>query len=279
MRIVITGAAGFLGSELRRVLLGFEQIEVIGVTRLRIPGMLTVDNYEDTPTGDILVHLAESSERMVANFNGEAYEQEVKQLLEKLGKKRFKRIVYASSAVLYGDQNTRSCIESDPIHLTDSYTRIKNISEDWVVEHGGIVARLSNLYGPGMSDKNVLGTILSQLANTGPIIVNDTKPIRDFLWIEDAAKALAIMVTGQMSGTFNIGSGVGISILQLANSTLEAAGLSGRQVLSRTKSVSCSNLVLDITKASTKLGWYPSIDLKQGIVSMLNIGKNRLELC
>ncbi len=272
MRVVITGAAGFLGTALRHALLASasEQVEVLGVSRRSLPGLLTVPNYAEIPCGDVLIHLAESSDRQIANSDGLVYEKAAINLLEKLGKKGFKRIVYASSAVLYGNQNTSPCKESDPIYLTDSYTRIKHACEEWVIRHGGVVARLSNLYGPGMAEKNVLTTILNQLPNSGPITLHDLTPVRDFLWIEDAARALAIMSMSQKSDIFNIGSGVGSSILQLANSVLEAAGQVGRVLLSKVEGDSRSHLVLDTTQAFTQLGWQPITTLRQGLVSLLN---------
>lgn len=277
MRVVITGAAGFLGMALRNALLAFEQVEVLGVSRRPSPELLTVPNYAETPNGDVLIHLAESSDRQIANSVGQVYEKAAINLLETLGKKGFKRIVYASSAVLYGDRNTSPCKENNPVYLTDSYTRIKHACEEWVVRHGGIVARLSNLYGPGMAERNVLSTILNQLPNSGPITVHDLTPVRDFLWIEDAARALAIMSTSQESDIFNIGSGVGCSILQLANSALEAAGQGGRAVLSKVESESRSYLVLNTEKASTQLGWTPHTTLQQGMVSLLNVNKKGME--
>ena len=138
------------------------------------------------------------------------------------------------------------------------------------MRHGGIVARLSNLYGPGMSEKNVLSTILSQLPNSGPIIVHDLTPVRDFLWVEDAARALTIMSMSQKSDIFNIGAGVGSSILQLANCVLEAVGQADRVVLSTADGDSRSHLVLNIAQASTQLGWQPITTLQQGLMSLIN---------
>jgi UDP-glucose 4-epimerase len=277
MQVVITGAAGFLGVALRHALLAFEQIEVMGISRRPFPGLLTVPNYAETPSGDVLVHLAESNDRQIANSDGQVYETAAINLLETLGNKGFKRIVYASSAVLYGDQNTSPCKENDPVYLTDPYTRIKHACEEWVIRHGGIVARLSNLYGPGMAEKNVLSTILNQLPNSGPITVHDLTPVRDFLWIEDAARALAIMSMSQKSDIFNIGSGAGRSILQLANTALEAAGQGGRAVLSKVEGDSRSHLVLNTTQASSQLGWQPITTLQQGMLSLLNVNKYRIK--
>ena len=66
MKIVITGASGFLGKELstRLTHLGTEHISV---SRKKINGFLKVDHYKDTPHGDVIVHLAEVSSSREAN--------------------------------------------------------------------------------------------------------------------------------------------------------------------------------------------------------------------
>ena len=47
--------------------------------------------------------------------------------------------------------------------------------------------RLANVYGPGMAANNVMSDILGQVPGDGPLVVRDIAPVRDYLWIEDAA--------------------------------------------------------------------------------------------
>lgn len=244
---------------------------MLGVSRRQFPGMLQVAKYEDAPGGDVLVHLAEINDRSLAQANGTAYEEQALRTLISLQKKGFSRIVYVSSAVLYGDQSKNLRRVGDPVIALDTYTRIKLASEKLVLERGGAVARSTNLYGPGMSEGNVLSDILKQIGAEGPVRVRDGSPVRDFLWIDDAVKALSAMATRESSGVFNVGSGVGCSILDLANLVVRAAGEEGRSIESTNTDYRISHLVVDVAETEMALGWHPSVTLLEGVTALVKI--------
>lgn len=274
MRIVVNGASGFLGRALMRQLAG-NGIDVVGVSRRAVPGLVQVAGYADAPQGDVLIHLAEVNDRSVAESSGTVYAKEALATLESLLCKGFERVIYSSSAVLYGDQHEAPRTVQDPVHIVDTYTELKYASEQAVLGNNGVVARLTNLYGPGMAEGNVLSTILKQLPLNGPIRVRDATPVRDFLWIEDAAAALSSMARGSASGIFNVGSGQGSSILDLANSALNAAGQTGRPVESEYQGPGRSRLVVDITQTLADFAWQPSTSLPQGIEKFIKIISNK----
>lgn len=270
MRIVITGASGFLGRTLMRKL-ALEGVDVVGVSRHRLPGLVQVASYADTPGGDVLVHLAEANDRSWVEANASHYEQTALATLDSLLGKGFDRVVYSSSAVLYGDQSEALRSVEESVHIVDTYTRLKYLSEQIVLSQKGIVARLVNLYGLSMSERNVLSAILKQIPLDGPIRLVDVTPIRDFLWIEDAAEALAIMSQGKVSGTFNVGTGQGTSILELAHIVLNAAGQTGRPLESGPHGAKRSHLVVDIAQTVAEFGWRPTTTLQKGIETLIKM--------
>lgn len=274
MKIVVTGASGFLGRALMQDL-AHRGIDAIGVSRHPCHGCIQVESYTDAPGGDVLVHLAEASDRAYAQANSPLYEQRSLVTLDALQGKGFSRVVYASSAVLYGDQEPSLRKVGDPVYALDAYTRLKLASEKSVLARGGIVARLVNLYGPGMAEGNVLSTILSQIWQDGPVRVLDATPVRDFLWIVDAARALALMATGEASGVFNVGSGQGVSIRELANVVLDAAGQAGRPVESVRVGSRLSRLVVDIAPTKDVFGWYPAVTLVEGISTLVKMNESK----
>ncbi|NJM32689.1 MAG: NAD(P)-dependent oxidoreductase [Limnobacter sp.] len=179
MRVVVTGASGFLGRAVMQCVTqaGFE---CIGVSRTRHAGLHQVSSYAEAPAGDVLIHLAQTNDRATANAQGQALETEANQTLKSLLAKSYSKVVYASSAVLYGDHIAAARHVSEPIIATDTYTQIKLNSEYAVLAHGGAVARLSNLYGLAMAPGNVLSHILTQLGKGPSIVLHTLEPVRDF---------------------------------------------------------------------------------------------------
>ena len=274
IQVVVTGASGFLGRALMDCL-AKRDLPALGVSRGYIPGLLHVDSYEEAPSGDILVHLAEISDRSIAQASAPHYEERALATLEALQAKSFSRVIYASSAVLYGDQEHLPRKVGDPVYGTDAYTRLKLAAERSVVARNGVVARLANIYGPGMAEGNVVSAILQQLPNEGPVRVLHATPVRDFLWIEDAARAIADMVVGTACGIFNVGSGKGVSIHELATEILCAAGQTEREVESCFSTNRFSRLVLDSAETEAVFGWRPAVDLVQGIAMLLKWNKTK----
>lgn len=274
MKFIVTGASGFLGRALMQDL-AHKGIDAVGVSRSPCRGCIQVESYTEAPDGDVLVHLAEASDRAYAQANSPLYETQSLATLHALQSKGFSRVIYASSAVLYGDQEQSLRKVGDPVYALDAYTRLKLASEQSVLARGGIVARLVNLYGPGMAEGNVLSTILGQIRKDGPVRVLDATPIRDFLWIGDAARALTLMATGEASGVFNVGSGQGISIRELANVVLDAAGQTGRPVESIRVNSRISELVVDISQTKDAFGWYPTVNLVEGISTLVKINASK----
>ena len=269
MRIVITGASGFLGGAVFRQLTaaGFD---CLGVSRADFPGLHRVASYAETPAGDCLIHCAETNDRSLANAGGEALEAAALHTLSALLTKGYRHVIYASSAVLYGDRWTTPRKVTDPVTVTDTYTRIKRMSEISVLEHGGSVVRLANLYGPGMAATNVLSHVLTQLGQDRMIMMHALDPVRDFLWIDDAVRALSILSERQASVVFNVGSGQGISIGELVGMAKREArtsqSVSGLRTLDQP-----SQLVLDITATKQHLGWSPQMLTEVGVRELVEM--------
>lgn len=275
LKVVVTGAYGFLGRHIVQLLEARGDVEVITVSRREIHGGYQVSNYAQSPCGDVLIHLAEDSDRAQVAKAGRAYEDQTQAALHALLAKDYRRIVYASSAVLYGDQHDRPRSPGDPIQVDDVYSRVKRESEVAVLNSpGGVVARLSNLYGPSMAQGNVLSTILRQIPGVGTLEVLDTAPVRDFLWVSDAADgliALALRDLGQRGEgrLYNLGTGKGVAIGELARLALELAGQANRQVEAKRSSRRQSTLILDYSETTAVCGWAPKTPLRRGIGELL----------
>jgi UDP-glucose 4-epimerase len=266
LKVSVTGASGFLGSAVLRKLKE-KGVDATGYTASERPNLVKLESYEDVPEGDCLIHLAENSNRGEVNALGTEYHKASVQTCRALTSGRFSKVIYASSAVLYGDKAQTPRRETDPVVANDTYSETKLACEQLVVEaKNNWVARLSNLYGSGMSGGTVFEDVLNQLRGALPIRVRNLAPVRDFLWCDDAADAIVIMAMSKTAGeTINIGSGYGTSIHELVKSILFAANEADRPVASMsTGSNVPSVLVLNVARAKNVLNWAPSVSIESG---------------
>jgi GDP-L-fucose synthase len=135
----------------------------------------------------------------------------------------------------------------------------------------------TNLYGPNdnfdLETSHVLPALIRKFIeakqnNKSEVTVwGSGTPLREFLHTDDLAKAVLLcMEKYDDAQQINVGSGVEISILDLANKIAEKFGFSGSIVMDANKPDGTPRKVLDITKVSN-LGWKPTISLDQGIAS------------
>lgn len=271
-KVILTGASGFVGKGLTTYLT-VNGIDVIPVSRSKRDGFYTIDSYFDCPLEGLLIHLAEESNQSKVNLLGESYLKESIKLTSYLAGHYKKNMVYISSTVVYGDKNPFPNSEDNEVRVGDLYSKIKLRNEKIVLENGGLVLRIANLYGRGMSSNNVMSDILAQIDGDGPITVRNASPIRDFLSVDDLFSALLSILKVPCSGIINIGSGEGTSIFQLANIILSIFGQENRKIVSiQNDNVSSTN-VLDIRKIKELTNWKPAAGLDQHLTRLIRTGE------
>jgi nucleoside-diphosphate-sugar epimerase len=279
IKVVITGASGFIGNQVVSILKKDENFIIYPVTRKKIKNFYEVSNYSESPKGDVLIHLAEESELKNVEQMDSNYENEKKSSLEYLIEKNFKVIVYTSSSILYGDQSPYPHLTTDKLYLLNRYSRLKKMSEELVLNSGGgLIARLGNVYGPGMSHKNVVSKIVNQIPVESKLLVFNKDPIRDFIWVKDVAECLASLMkygleSNRDSKIFNVGTGTGTSIEALAKLTLTLAGQPNMPIKSQNFDLPNSSIILDNTSTIKVTGWEPRTTLTQGITHLLHLDR------
>ena len=259
MKVVVTGASGFAGTAIVRRLQSHGH-DVCPVSRNNAAGLTQVDDYQETPGGDYLIHLAEVSDRQKVNELGEPYLQKTIAVTTAFAKRFHGNVIYASSSTVYGDKHQTPCSEDTEVRKTDLYSEVKLTNEQIVLEHGGTVARIANLFGTGMATSNVLSDIISQLPKQGPLKIRDGYPVRDFLLVDEIAGALSSLLKAP-DGIFNVGSGHGMSVKQLSQKVLQFAGQAAREIVSQQTTPHYSRLVLNTQKIKQTTGWEMSQDI------------------
>src|SRR2546426_5544862 len=149
----------------------------------------------------------------------------VQNTLEAMRMADIPKIVFASSATVYGNSNSRALKETDETHPTTVYGWHKHVAEDAIRAYAdaygihGTILRLFNVYG---GDPKIGKEVVSIFINRGlrgePLVVKGPEKYRDFVHIEDVAEAFARSVTGnhKKSVTLNIGTGTRTTLKQLA---------------------------------------------------------------
>lgn len=258
--IVITGANGTIG---RLLLDALSNKDVIGISRKESnkKSVINCQDFEDIPTGRIIIHLAEESDKNRANKLGKAYINESMSNMKKILDKNFKRIIYASSALVYSDKILFPRSTDEVITPYDYYTEAKILNEELVLSQNGTVARISNVI-PKEIKSGVLFDIVNGFLSNSEITLKDTTPIRDFICIDDVISCLSLMAEKDYSGIYNVGSGRVLSILELANIVSEFMYIDRPIVKSKSKKTNVrSSIALDISNTQRVFDWMPSDNL------------------
>ncbi len=261
----VSGASGFIGSAVLEFC-RMRSIPVEGYTRskkMQSEGLIYVPSYDLIPEGGTLVHLGEHNN--IGTINADIMKSQ-EQVAFSLSQKKFEKIVYASSAAVYG--NHLEAIPPDSVCFSQTpYAISKRANEKVFLNAGHIVVRLSNVYGPGMSDNNVLTTVMKQ-GRQSIIRVQNTKPVRDYIWVKDVASALIELSASDFSMMFHVSTGVGTSVLELIRLVCEIEGNESYSI-EETLPGDGSKVVLSSDETQKSIGWTPSVNLRSGLTQMI----------
>lgn len=296
MNFLITGAAGFLGSTIANQL-AREGHQVRGLDDLSTgdPQALSPDvhftrgDVSDRPKlwtllqeVDCVYHLAarvsvpESilypREYNAVNVGGTV------SLMEAMRDVGVKRVVFASSGAIYGDQEIQPLTEGQTPRPSSPYAVSKLAAEYYIRTIGAlwgietVCLRIFNAYGPGQhlpaSSPPVVPYFLRQAVRNGTLVINgDGLQTRDYVYVDDVVYAMVAAATApNINGlVINIGSGVETSIRSLAELVLSVTGSQTNIVFSSQISGGVSRLCADLSLAAQKLNYKPSIKLEDGL--------------
>jgi UDP-glucose 4-epimerase len=307
MRTLVTGGAGFIGSNLVDALLARgDEVTVLDNLstgrRVNLDGALAagarlaeVDVRDDAGVGalfadvrpELVFHLAAQIDvrksvedpyfDAAVNVGGTA------NVLEAARATGVDRVIFVSTGgALYGEGADKQLPlpESTPIAPLSGYGQSKYAAEGYLGLferlHGlsGMSLRLGNVYGPRqdpLGEAGVVAIFCGLLKNGGrPTVYGDGTQTRDYIYVGDVVSAALAAGATRLGGAVNIGTGREASVLELVDIL---AGLEGREdftpEFAPERAGEVQRISLDAALAERELGWTPQTTLEQGLAQTL----------
>ena len=299
-KILVTGGAGFIGSELvcqlstaGATVMAVDNLvngkrenlrEVIGnQVSLKVADIRDYKAMEELLDGvDIIYHLACLGVRHSIHHPKENHEVNASatlQLLEVSKKLNVGRFVYVSTSEVYGTARHTPMTEQHPTMPHTVYGGSKLAGECYARaffdthQYGTVIVRPFNSFGPrshheGDSGEVIPKFMLRALAGKPMIVFGDGTQTRDFTYVGDTARGILLAGLSEkaLGETINLGQGKEITVCDLANKIKAVTGkLEAKIVFDEHRPGDVLRLLADSTKAEELLNFAPEIDLKEGL--------------
>lgn len=285
--ILVTGHDGFIGSKLTQHLKS-KGYRIIGISnnpgnlaskkiRKDITKIITSDVKEKI---HYVIHLAALTDIDYCQKNPQkCFEVNVMgtQRILEIARKKQAKFIFLSSSHVFGKPIKIPIKEDDPKKPLSIYGGSKLAGEilcELYSNSFGMnisVIRLFSVFGKKNKGNDVISKIISQLKHQNTLKLGNTYPKRDFIHVDDVITALSIIMKKTKGfNSFNVGTGISHSILQVCN--LSAKLCDKKIIVKSVKGISrkkdIQNIVADSSKIQ-KLGWKPKISLNKGITNLL----------
>lgn len=301
--MLVTGGAGFIGSIVCRRLLesgssvrildnfyhpdrerldqisGHERIEIMeGDVRYRAAvdrAMRGVDRVAHLAALSTNKSVSDPSESFDVNLMGSQH------VFASAGEHGVARVVFASSASVYGDPKALPMTEDDRPDPQTPYCISKLAAEHALAFHsrqygfGWSALRFFNVYGPGQQTDayytSVVLTFLRRIARgEAPVIDGDGGQTMDFVHVEDVARSVILALDStDTTGVLNVGTGTQTSIAELARILIAHMGADIEPQF-RPRDVLVAHREADITRIRDRLGWRPTIGVAEGLATVVD---------
>jgi UDP-glucose 4-epimerase len=190
------------------------------------------------------------------------------------------RVVYASSASVYGDPEKLPMHEDDRLNPLTPYCIGKRTGEDLLRYYerkaglSWIALRFFNVYGPGQKTTAYYTSVINHFVNRlrkgeAPIIDGAGEQSMDFIHVEDIARAVVLATESEKANAaINVGTGIDTSVAQLARILIDAIGADVEPQFNP-RDVLVSRRAADITRAKEMIGFEYSIPVGEGMTDLI----------
>ena len=302
MKYIVTGGAGFIGSNIVKKLvargdnvvvidnLNTGKEENLSSVKDKIiflkDDILNVDLLEQhTNEIDGIFHQAALASVQDSFSKPEEYNNvnvNGTENILKLAKKNDFKVVYASSSSVYGNPEKIPISESDSKNPINPYAETKLKKEKLAEKYSQIGVkviglRYFNVFGKGQSKEyaGVLKLFLERIRDQLPPKINgDGTQFRDFVYVEDVADANIMSMDSEVNHEFfNVGTNTSITILELAKTIIESAGLNMEPIFGPALKGDVQKTIANIDLIKEKIGWKPTVFLEEWINEIISMKK------
>ena len=292
MNVIVTGGAGFIGSNLVSELSKEHDVTVLdnfhtGSTD-NLKDKITVVNDSSRNIGDrfsnadididAIFHLGIPSSSPMYKENPMLVGSAINDAINvfEFAKKTGAKVVFASSSSLYNGLPTPNKEDMD-VMVADYYTEarfgIERVAELYHKLYGISVVglRFFSVYGPNERAKGIYANIISQFLwemrdGKIPVIYGDGKQTRDFVFVSDVVRACILAMETDVSGIFNVGTGVSHSFNDVVNLLNNALGTDIKpQYIENPVKNYVAHTLADLSKVKAALGFSSKYSLEKGI--------------
>jgi len=296
-RVLVTGGAGFIGSHLVEHLGARNEVVVLDDlstgslrnletvprdVRVKRASILNRKTLATAMQGtDLVYHLAAKTSVPDSVAHPEAYWRTNVQgtlgVLKAAVDAKVRRVVFASSAAVYGNSEVNPKVETMRPAPASPYATSKMVGEFACEEIASlkgletVVVRIFNAYGPRQDPTSPYASVIAKFcasvaASEGIEIYGDGEQTRDFLYVTDLTAALELAGERPVSGEIiNVGSGSATSVNEVARLLSEIAGVPIRTKRIEPRPGDVRDSRADITKAAEKFGFAPGTSLREGL--------------
>ena len=281
MAVIVTGANGQLGGSLVPRLrkrgmsvYGCDLQPRDGESSLRLDLTRLPAGYRWPSDADVIVHLAGSRDPIEpsASYIRRLFAANIETAAGALCAcgERVKHFIYISSISVYSQHARVPIAESEPVDPVDLYGCSKWLGEQacrlYEADHPALeltVLRLAQVYGPGSGRHLALYRLIDQALSGRALSMYCVPELqRDYIYLDDAVAAIELAIELRLAGTYNVGSGRGITMEELADSVRAAAKLTEPCSFGDYRG---HDLALSVDGFRDKTGFAPGVSLQDGV--------------